>query len=123
MVLASGASPLALAVPSRVVQRFLSGGSGRRLGVSVRPVRLRNGQRGVMLTEVVPGGKADPASLLLGDILVEGNGRALSQPEDVEAALDDTTSNTLRFKFYRGAPNQLRQVVVAWDRQGVPHAA
>lgn len=129
MVLAGAPSRLALAIPSRLVQRFLSiGERGRVLGVSVRPVRLRgsaaaNPRVGLMLMEVVAGSSADGASLLVGDILLEANGRTLSAPEHLEDLLAHATDDILHLRFTRGDPNRLREVAVALTSRPIPHAA
>src|SRR3954452_21822110 len=55
---------LALAIPSRAVQRFVRHNtSGFSLGIVVRPVRLKDRSLGIMILELTSGGAADRASL------------------------------------------------------------
>ena len=85
---------LALAVPSRAVERFLArANSSRRprLGVSFQPVAVPfpGGQRtGLLLLGVQPASVAERAGLLLGDILLGANGQRFRAPEDLALALD-----------------------------------
>lgn len=122
MVVAGLRSPLALAIPSRAVGRFLAGDSGRVLGVTVRPVRLRSGTHRLMLTDVANGGVADCASLMTGDILITANGRTLQWPSDLEEAIAEAP-RTMPIQFRRGSAHVVREVVVAWSAKGVPNAA
>ncbi len=50
---------LAFAIPSRAVQKFLARrGAPPTLGVVVRPVKLRSGQIGILILELISGGAA-----------------------------------------------------------------
>ena len=100
MIVAGG---LALAIPSRAVQSFLNrAGSGVSLGVVVRPVRLRNGDIGMLILELAPGGAAESASLLPGDILMG----------DLQTAIDQAPGGLIQLDFYRGGQHTLRRVSV-----------
>jgi S1-C subfamily serine protease len=110
MIVAGG---LALAIPSRAVQSFLTRTTPRRsLGVVVRPVALKDRRIGMMILELVGGGAAECASLLPGDILVSGNGRRFRFVDDLENAIDQTPGAILRLEFYRAGREKLRKVSV-----------
>ncbi|HZQ56150.1 MAG TPA: trypsin-like peptidase domain-containing protein [Bryobacteraceae bacterium] len=121
MVLGNG---LALAVPSRAVQRFLTRPQdGRSLGAVVRPVRVSRNELGMMILEVIAGGAAEQASLLPGDILVGGNGTRFRFVDDLAAAIERAPDLLLRLEFYRGVQNALRQVTVKLLPEQVATAA
>ncbi len=92
-----------IAVPAetlrRVVDSIASHGRVRRgyLGIGAYPVRLSpaladaSGQaRGLMLVAVEPGGPADRAGLLLGDVLLSLGDDRLAHMPDLFAALDES---------------------------------
>lgn len=122
MIVAGG---LALAIPSRAVQYFLTRStSGRSLGVVVRPVTLRDRAIGMIILELVPGGAAERASLLQGDTLVSGNERRFRFFDDLQQAIDESPGALLRLEFYRAGQVQLRKVVVQLlPEHPVTHAA
>ncbi|MBV9300909.1 MAG: trypsin-like peptidase domain-containing protein [Acidobacteriaceae bacterium] len=110
MIVAGG---LALAIPSRAVQSFLNRTiSPRSLGVVVRPVQVKDRSIGMMILELVPGGSAERASLLPGDILVGSNGKQLRFVDDLENAIDEAPGALLRLDFYRAGQEKLRKVAV-----------
>jgi serine protease Do len=86
-------SGLGHAVPVAAVERFLRAPEARpRLGVRVRPVRVRRGadgeeMAGLMLLELEPEGAAARGGLLPGDVVVAAGGRALRLPGDLSGAL------------------------------------
>ena len=86
----SGLSRLAgLAVPlstvNRVVDQLLTKGRIARgyLGVGLQPIAP-----GVIVLSVEPGGPADRAGVLLGDILVALNGKPVKDTDDVQSVLE-----------------------------------
>lgn len=94
-VATSGLSRLAgLAIPAasinRVLDELLSRGRVARgyLGVGLQPVELPDHQKGLIVLSVETGGPADSAGVLIGDILVSVNGRALADTDDVQSALE-----------------------------------
>ncbi|MBV8811883.1 MAG: trypsin-like peptidase domain-containing protein, partial [Acidobacteriaceae bacterium] len=108
MIAAGG---LAFAIPSRAVLRFLkSAPVSRSLGVVIRPVELPGNQPGMLVLELVPGGAAEAASLLPGDVLITANGNRLRYPEDLMTAIEDAPDGLLRLEFRRGGPGTLRKV-------------
>ncbi|MBV8551149.1 MAG: trypsin-like peptidase domain-containing protein [Acidobacteriaceae bacterium] len=120
-MIASGG--LAFAVPSRAVQAFLlRSASPPSLGVIVRPVRLRSGQFGILILELVRGGAAEAASLLPGDIVIAANGTRLETGDDLLAAIDNSSGGLLRLDFYRGR-QALRHVTARIQPEQVPSAA
>jgi S1-C subfamily serine protease len=66
------------------------------LGVGIQPVRLPErqrpgrGERGVLIASMAPGGAADRAGLLVGDVVVAFNDRAIEDSDDLQDALAAT---------------------------------
>jgi S1-C subfamily serine protease len=127
-IITSGPRNSVLAIPTatvnRVVEQLLARGRITRgfLGLGMQPVRLPDalkqslkleGHGGVIIVEVKPGGPADRAGALIGDVLVELDGRTISEPGDVQAALDpEQVGKTIKAKFVRaGAKIELSIVV------------
>jgi serine protease Do len=110
MIVAGG---LALAIPSRAVQSFLTRTTSQRsLGVVVRPVSLKERGIGMMILELVPGGAAEAASLLPGDILVGSKEQRFRFLDDLQNTIDEAPGALLHLEFYRAGQEKLRQVVV-----------
>jgi serine protease Do len=110
MIVAGG---LALAIPSRAVQSFLNRAAApATLGVVVRPVRLRNGDTGMLILELVSNGAAETASLLPGDILVGSGDSRFRNVDDLQAAIDRAPAGLLHIDFYRAGQQTLRRVSV-----------
>ncbi|HEU4630456.1 MAG TPA: S1C family serine protease [Gemmatimonadaceae bacterium] len=119
----------ALAVPAatvdRVVDQLLAGGGRLRagyLGIATQPVRIPEGVRqrltpvdgrvpevGLLLVAVEPGGPAERAGVLLGDLLVALDGEPTEDPRDVLALLGpDAVGRELPAVIVRaGAPTAL----------------
>lgn len=115
---------LALAIPSRRVQSFLSQNtSTRSLGVVVRPVQLPNRAVALMILELVPGGGAERASLLPGDILAGANGSQFHSVDDLQGAIDEAPDCLLRIDFYRAGQKKTRHVTVSVAPQQALNAA
>jgi serine protease Do len=109
------AGPLALTIPTDIVQAFLSSPSqAHSLGVTVRPIWVRSpgapNRFGLILLNVDSGATADRASLLAGDILVAAAGKALESPDDLYDAI--SANDTLSLAFLRGGSSQERRVKV-----------
>lgn len=110
-----GQRMMALAIPSAEAVRFLSKASGppRTLGVTVRPVPLREDQQiGLLILEIDQGGAADQASLLPGDILIGVGDQRFTAVEDLEDALDAAPNGLLKLAFRRGGGKQDRSTAV-----------
>jgi serine protease Do len=121
MIISGG---LALAIPSRAVQTFLSRReSPRTLGIVVRPVRLRSAALGIMILELTPGGAAERASLLPGDILVAANDRPFRFIDDLQTAIEQSGESPLSLNFYRGGQDRIRNVVARLLPEQVMNAA
>ena len=105
------AGGLAFAISSRAVQKFLSGaGSQQGLGVTARPLRLSNGTNGMLILELLPGGAAEAASLLPGDILIAANQVGFRNFYDLLETIQQSAGAPLRLSFYRGRQDLLRNV-------------
>ncbi len=114
---------IALAIPSRAVQAFLSrSGETRSLGVVIRPVQA-NGAMGLMILELVPGGAAERASLLPGDILAGADDAMFRSADDLQEAIENAPDSLLRLDFYRAGQKALRQVAVRLTTEQMLSAA
>jgi serine protease Do len=92
------AGGLALAIPSKSVERFLN---QLRLGVVIRPVAA-----GLLVLEIDPQSPAERASLRPGDVLT-----GFRSPEDLETALRSSHEGRVELEFRRGADSRKRRVV------------
>jgi serine protease Do len=120
------AGPLALTIPTDIVQAFLSSPSqAHSLGVTVRPIWVRSpgapNRFGLILLNVDSGATADRASLLAGDILVAAAGKALESPDDLYDAI--SANDTLSLAFLRGGSSRERRVTVQLARPQEANAA
>ena len=119
----------AIAVPASTINKIsdtlLKQGRIPRgyLGVGLQPVRLpnslremlqRNEKTAAIALEVHPGGPADKAGIVIGDILVSLAGQSITRLEDVQSLLaGDAIGKTLPLKFIRGGAVQDGNIVVA----------
>ncbi len=106
---------LGLAIPSNAVRDFLLR-QGRRatIGAGVRSVRVRLKSRevpGLVIVEIVSGGPADRASLMVGDILIAAGGRAFETFDDLSWAIERSTGN-VTLKFLRGDRRTVREATL-----------
>jgi serine protease Do len=124
------AGGLGLAVPSNTVSRLLNQGrSPSPLGVVVRPVEITVSGRprlGLIILEIVKNNAAAMASLMLGDIVIGVEGRALDSMDDFERALRGSAAEfrtgppnagerVIRLQFLRGDRTNIRTVAVRLD--------
>jgi S1-C subfamily serine protease len=112
-----------------VVDQLLEKGRIARgyLGLGMQPVRLPESLTstlnlssvgGVIVVNVEPNGPADRAGVLLGDVLVALNGKAVSDTGDIQAMLgSQSVGETLNAQIVRGGV--LVDVAIAvGERQG-----
>lgn len=98
------------------------------LGVGLQPVSLpdalresleRNEKTAAIVLEVRPGGPADKAGVVIGDILVSLAGQPVTRLEDVQTALaGEAIGKSLPLKFVRGGSVQEGSIVVAERPRG-----
>ena len=110
MVVSGG---MALAIPSSVVEHFLRNGSGPRLGVTIRPVHLRTGSFGLLVSGIEAGSAAERASLLPGDVILGTVKRGFAGVDDLSDALRAANMGSLKLRFLRGDHKREREVVVS----------
>lgn len=116
-LLRSTALTLSVVTLERVVGALLTHGRIQRgyLGVSSTPARLpqaladSTGQRvGLVVTGLQPGGPAEQAGFLLGDVLLSLDGERLESIGDLQAALEDRAERAVPARLLRaGAERQL----------------
>ena len=120
------ARAMALALPARTVDRvtdqLLASGRVSRgyLGLAAQPVQLPDGLRqrlgpagrlGLVIVNLEPGGPAEAAGLLLGDILIALDGREVGDPADLLAALGaERVGKPVELRLVRGG--EPREVAV-----------
>jgi S1-C subfamily serine protease len=121
----AGALAVTAATVNRVVDALLAKGHVPRgyLGVGMQPVRLpeklrealqRPEKTAAMVLEVEPGGPADKAGVVIGDILIGINGKPVMRLEDVQAHLHgEQIGKTLQAAFLRGGVKRETNIVVA----------
>ncbi len=126
------AGRLALAIPSNVVQDFLSAGpSDSWLGVTVHPVQIPRSNVaggsghtfGLVLLEVEPRSPASSASLLPGDILLSAEQKAFTSAGDLSRALQGNGPRLLRLEFLRGDYSRVRRVTVQLGGQNTSRSS
>lgn len=114
----SGPRRSVLTIPNttvdRVVTQLLEKGHIARgyIGVGVQPVEITESLRrsagikqeaGLVLLMVSPGGPAEKAGLLVGDILLTVNGTSVSDPRELQAVLDsENVGKQLKITVLRG---------------------
>jgi serine protease Do len=112
------AGNLALAIPSNAVRDFLSvGPENAWLGVTLHPALIPRSAGaaktfGLVVLEVEPGGPADLASLMPGDILLGTEEKSFTAIEDLAGALQSGSPRILRVEFLRGDYTRIRRVSV-----------
>jgi S1-C subfamily serine protease len=109
-------TPMALPAKAidRVVDELLDRGHVRRpfIGVAVQPVALSASlvkqhelarDTALLIVSVADGSPAEKAGIFVGDVLLEGNAKALSRPTDLLDALSSVGSgDSIKLKYLRG---------------------
>lgn len=108
---------LALAIPSRIVERFLhQQGKRPRLGVTLQSVAVRDYRRialGLMVLEVAPDSLAETYGLLVGDVLLGVNGYGFTAPDDLTTILANAdVGDTIRLDLLRGGQHRTREIIL-----------
>ncbi len=94
----------------RAIAELLAHGKVRRgyLGVGVQPVRLPDGlrtqtgsERALLVLSVEPGSPAAAGGVLLGDAIFEIDGRAVTDPRELSAVLQDALGRALPARIVR----------------------
>ena len=106
------------ATVERVVGELVARGRVARgfLGVGMQPVRMPDGDGGVIVLGVEPGGPAASAGLLIGDVVVAIDGERVRDTDDVQAALGgDRIGADLHITVIRaGVPTEVTVTVGEW---------
>lgn len=113
---------------TRVVESLLTKGHVARafLGIGAQPVPLRaaagqgagEGENGLLITGLAPGGPADAAGMLVGDILVRVDGHPAASLQDLRHALAGKVGQTVQATVYRGGvPTELSLTVGQWPTE------
>jgi S1-C subfamily serine protease len=122
-VATSGLSRLAgLAIPAasinRVLDEILSRGRVARgyLGVGLQPVLVSDHQKGLIVLSTEGGGPAATAGVLIGDILLSVNGKAVTDTEDVQSALESARpGESVEARLLRGGV-ETRMAITVGER-------
>ena len=112
-----GAGPLGLAVPSSEVAPFVNLAllpeAPSILGVTIETISFRHASRlalGLRIQQIVPGSKAQLASLLPGDVIIGVDGKFFSSPDDLFDRLGK--GGLVQLEFLRGGKPVLREVAI-----------
>lgn len=122
------AGGLALAVPSRAVERFILG-QGQRpfLGVTSQSVEVDidgTSAFGLLVLSVEADSPADRAGLLIGDIIVGAGGITFGEPTDLAIALYDAgAGRPMTLELVRGGRRTSRDVLLVADQRAGAEAA
>jgi len=119
-----GAIVIPVTTVNRVVDTLLQKGRIPHgyLGIGLQPVRLpeelryslqREESTAAIVLEVEPGGPAQKAGIVIGDILISLAGKSVKHLEDVQAELHTNIGKTLAAKIVRGGVARDLNVVVA----------
>lgn len=96
---------VALSIPSNAAGAWVAAGSRPRLGIGVLPAGLPSrreaGTEGLVIAAIEPGGVADRAGLLVGDVLLAAAGEALEGTEVLLEAVE-RSDGTLPLRIMRG---------------------
>jgi serine protease DegQ len=119
---------MALTVPlstiARVVTQLETGGRIRRgyLGVAMQAVRIPDALRektgidgagGLIVVDVAPGGPAESAGVLIGDVIVAVGGRRVEDPGDLQGSLrSDLVGTAQSLRVLRGGTPRDVDVVI-----------
>jgi S1-C subfamily serine protease len=126
----AGALAIPAGVVNRVVDALLAKGHVPRgyLGVGLQAIRLpeslretlqRREKTAVIVLEVEPGGPANKAGVLIGDILIGLNGKPVMRLEDVHAHLHgEQIGKTVSAEFLRGGERRDASMVVGERPKG-----
>ena len=74
----------------------------QRVAVGAKRRETAGRDVGLLVTALSPGGPAELGGLLLGDILLDLDGRAVADPRDVLDVLDAAADRTLPVRLLRG---------------------
>ncbi|HUJ21478.1 MAG TPA: trypsin-like peptidase domain-containing protein [Bryobacteraceae bacterium] len=110
-----------VATASRVIQDLLEKGRVARgyLGLGMHPVNLPDGRAGVIVISVQPDGPAGKAGVLIGDVLLELNGAAVSDNDDVHVQLGpESVGKRMKARIVRGGSDASLEITVGERPQG-----
>jgi serine protease Do len=106
---------------NRVVDALLTKGHVSRafLGIGVQPVAVAGEEEGgLLITGLVPGGPAQAAGMLVGDILVRVDGQPASSLQALRQALSDKVGQAVQATVHRGGvPTELTLTVAQWPTE------
>lgn len=104
----------------RVVDQLLAQGRVGRgfLGVGAQPAALPDGASGLLVTALMPGGAAQRAGLIVGDLIVRIDGTAVGTLAAMRAALAGRSGQSVDVDLLRGGVATTVQVVVGdWPQR------
>ncbi|MEH2364358.1 S1C family serine protease [Nostoc sp.] len=109
---------LAVAVPSRTVERFLQVNSRPQLGVTLQPVLLGRRSLGLLVLSILPGSAAETAGVQIGDVLIGVSGRLFTSMNDLTKYLHDS-KGSLPLQLLRGGQQFVIYVAVQSGKTAV----
>ena len=104
---------LGFAIPSRAVERFLAV-DRPYLGITLQPVRLSRRRLGFLVLEVAIASPAAKIPLMVGDVILELNGRSFTDLDALTAILEERQiGELLQIKWLRGDRQLSREIVLS----------
>jgi serine protease Do len=124
------ANGLALAVPSREVERFISGKRREErpyLGITMQPISVPFQDKqilGLIVFDVHGGSAAEKSGLLIGDILIGTKGHLFHKPEDLSEALENASgeNRVIELDLIRGGKQMTLIAIVGTTKNTVEAA-
>lgn len=105
------AGGLALAIPSNLVEAFLTTASRAYLGVTMQPVFVLGRRFGLLLLNVETGSLAEAAGLVAGDVLLGAFGQSFQTADDLLNLIRHSEAGeVLPFEFLRAFQNHYCEV-------------
>ncbi|MBC8162505.1 MAG: trypsin-like peptidase domain-containing protein [Roseiflexaceae bacterium] len=110
---------LSVAIPMHVAEAWADGAADRQpvtLGVQVQQVELRSEQKrfyGLLVAGIAEGSLAERGGLMVGDVLLELNGAATTDPVALRDALANIGGERLAVRMLRGGEMQALEIALS----------
>jgi serine protease Do len=114
------ADGLAIAIPSKTVERFLRGGKRPYIGVTLRPVQVpfeNDRVLGLLILSVESGSPAQKAGFQIGDVLIRACGQLFNTSDNLTSILwHAQPGELLPIEFLRSQKHRHCLVVVGGEK-------
>jgi putative serine protease PepD len=115
---------IAFAIPANTVKQVLpaleSGATVKHAYLGLQTTQSQSGS-GARIDDATPGGPAERAGLQAGDVVTKVDGKAITSPADVAAAIaDDAPGDKVEVQVQRGGSKQSIEVTLGQRPEQVP---